>query len=329
MNTVKNDIKNGMLKKCYLLYGGEAFIRNLYLKRLKTAAVGEAFPEMNIDIFNGDTDVNKIIDAAETLPFMSEKRLVVVKDSGLFKAGKKDGSEKMSDFVKDIPNSTCMVFVEDEADKRLKLFKAVSKAGHAALCKAPTGNELYRWAENMLSKNKIKMERPQTEYFFKTIGGDMEKAVFELNKLINYKGGQGEILIEDIDAVCAKSLESRIFDLVDAIGTRNTSLAIKIYRNIILNGEQPVGILAMITRQFRIMLEAGVLTASGKSVAEIVNLTNQKDFVIKKALSQSKNFTSEILKKAMSDCLETDYSIKSGLIDGETAVEMLIVKYSK
>ena len=59
----------------------------------------------------------------------------------------------------------------------------------------------------MLSKNKIKMERPQTEYFFKTIGGDMEKAVFELNKLINYKGGQGEILIEDIDAVCAKSLE--------------------------------------------------------------------------------------------------------------------------
>ena len=56
MNTVKNDIKNGMLKKCYLLYGGEAFIRNLYLKRLKTAAVGEAFPEMNIDIFNGDTD---------------------------------------------------------------------------------------------------------------------------------------------------------------------------------------------------------------------------------------------------------------------------------
>ena len=85
----------------------------------------------------------------------------------------------------------------------------------------------------------------------------------------------------------------------------------------------------MIARQFRLMLQAGTFASQGKSRQEIAALTGQKDFVIRQCLEQSRNFTSDILKNALKDCLDTDYGIKSGAMQPETAVEILIVKYSR
>ncbi|MCJ7855150.1 DNA polymerase III subunit delta [Lachnospiraceae bacterium NSJ-143] len=329
MEIIKSDIKNKTFKKCYLLYGGEAFIRDLYLKRLKKAVVSGPFTDMNLDTFDGAEDINRIIDAVSTLPFMSEKRLIVIKGSGLFKAGRKNDSEAVADLLENAPESTCIVFVEQEADKRLRLFKTVVKKGHTALCRAPEGAGLYTWAEKELKKKAVKMERQQTIYFFRTVGEGMENAVAELDKLANFKGPNSTVTDEDIDTICVKTAEAKIFDLVDAIGKRDTAKAIKIYRGLLMLKEQPVGILAMIARQFRLMLQAGVFASQGKSVQETASMTGQRDFVIKQCLAQSRNFTSDLLKKALRDCLDTDYGIKSGRLEPETAVEILIVKYSR
>ena len=328
MKRIKSDIAKKNFEKCYLLDGGESFLRDLYVKRLKNAVAGGSFSEMNTDVFNGAVDINRIIDASETIPFMSDKRLLIIKDSGLFKAGRKNDSERIAQMIENLPESTCVVFSEEEADKRLRLFKAVVKCGYAALCAAPQGNELYIWAEKMLAKNKIKMDRAQTLFFFKTVGYSMENAAAELNKLISYKGADTVVENADIEKVCVKAMEAHIFDLVEAIGKRETDKAVKIYRNLISLKEQPIGILAMIARQFRLMIEAAGLTNSGKSQREVCELMGQKDFVVKMALSQSRNFTPDTLKAAFKDCLNTDYGIKSGMLQDETAVEILIVKYS-
>ena len=156
----------------------------------------------------------------------------------------------------------------------------------------------------------------------------MENAAAELNKLISYKGHNSVVENADIEKICIKAMEAHIFDLVEAIGKRDTGTAVKIYRNLILLKEQPVGILAMIARQFRLMIQAAGLSNTGKSQKEICELMGQKDFVVKMALNQSRNFTPDVLKAAFKDCLNTDYGIKSGILDSETAVEILIVKYS-
>lgn len=96
MKRIKSDIAKKNFEKCYLLYGGESFLRDLYVKRLKNAVAGGSFSEMNTDVFNGAVDINRIIDASETIPFMSDKRLLIIKDSGLFKAGRKNDSELYS-----------------------------------------------------------------------------------------------------------------------------------------------------------------------------------------------------------------------------------------
>ena len=156
----------------------------------------------------------------------------------------------------------------------------------------------------------------------------MENATAELNKLISYKGENTVVENADIEKVCIKAMEAHIFDLVEAIGKRETDKAVKIYRNLLSLKEQPLGILAMIARQFRLMIQAAGLTNSGKSQREVCELMGQKDFVVKMALSQSRNFTPDTLKAAFKDCLNTDYGIKSGMLQDETAVEILIVKYS-
>ena len=166
-------------------------------------------------------------------------------------------------------------------------------------------------------------------YFFSVVGEGFENARAEISKLINYKDYGTIITNEDIDAICIKSTENKVFDLVDEIGRRNTENALKIYRGLLLYKEEPVKILAMIVRQFRLMLQVGIFTAQGKSPAEIAKLLEQRDFVIKKCIQQSRNFTADILKKALKDSLDTDYSIKSGQMAPDIAVELLIVKYSR
>ena len=328
MKILETDIKNKNLQSCYLLYGGESFVRETWVTRFKKVVSGP-FEDMNIDVFDGAADMNAVMDASQTLPFMSDKRLIIIKDSGLFKSGRKNDSEKAAQMLKDIPESTCVIFVEEEADKRLALFKAVMKNGHAALCTPPQGAELYSWAEKQTKKRGIKMERNQTLYFFSVVGEGFENARAEISKLINYKDYGTIITNEDIDAICIKSTENKVFDLVDEIGRRNTENALKIYRGLLLYKEEPVKILAMIVRQFRLMLQVGIFTAQGKSPAEIAKLLEQRDFVIKKCIQQSRNFTADILKKALKESLDTDYSIKSGQMAPDIAVELLIVKYSR
>ncbi len=328
MKVLKDDIKKKEFKKCYLIYGGENFIRQTYLNRIKSTVVTGGFSEMNIDIFEEPDDINTVIDAIQTLPFMSDKRLVIVKNSKLFKAGKKNDSEIMAETIKNISESTCVVFVEEEADKRIKLFKTIEKEGHVALCKTLEGAELYAWAEKEFYKKGVKINRKQTIYFFNIIGNGIENAYSEIEKLSAYKGTNSVVEESDIDEVCTKSAETKIFEMVAAIGKRDTDTALKIYRQLLFMREQPIGILSMIARQFRLILQSGIFLSHGKSISDIAAITGQRDFVIKQCVLQSKNFTSDMLKNALRDCVKSDFSIKSGIIDAETAVEILIVNYS-
>ena len=122
---------------------------------------------MNTDIFNGAQDINRIIDASETIPFMSDKRLLIIKDSGLFKSGRKNDSERIAEMIENLPDSTCVVFSEEEADKRLRLFKAVVKCGMRLYALHLREMSCISGLKSCWHKNKIKMDRAQTQFFLK------------------------------------------------------------------------------------------------------------------------------------------------------------------
>ena len=148
----------------------------------------------------------------------------------------------------------------------------------------------------------------------------------EINKLIPYKK-EGEVTAADVDAVCTKTLEAKVFDLVKEIGMKNISKAIEIYRTLLIFNEPPLKILALISRQFKIMLQCKVLTAQGKDINEIKDIISQNYYAVKECSMQCRNFTEEMLKNAIYECLETDMGIKSGKIEAQTALEIIIAKY--
>lgn len=329
MKEIKESIKNKIFKSCYVFYGPEVFLKRNYEEQLKKAVLGSLDDMMNLEIFDDKKIMpDTIINASETFPFLAEKRLIIVRDSGLFHTGRKNESEKMSDYISKIPETACIVFIEDEVDKRGKLYKSVSKNGHAVEFKTPPESDIIKWIMTGFKKNKVVISNDTAAYLLRTVGSSMENALGEIEKLTAYKNGEGEITKSDIDSVCIKSFETKIFDLVAAIGNKKAETALEIYRNMLMMKESPIMILAMITRQFRIIFQCSELLKSGENNAGIAARLGQREFVVRECVKQSKNFSGNILMKAIEYCLETDINIKTGKMNGDLAVEVLIIKYS-
>lgn len=326
MASVKEDIKSKNIRKCYLLFGEEQFLMNNDRKVLEKAVVDEAEAVMNRDFFDGAPEIGKVIDAAETMPFLSEKRLIVVKDSGLFKEGRKNDTETMTEYIPNMPDSACIIFAEREVDKRNRLYKAVSKNGLAEEYKKTEEKDAIKLIPKIFAREKIKCTSSVAAYIIHCVGSDMATLEKEVNKLIPYKK-EGEVTAADVDAVCTKTLEAKVFDLVKEIGMKNISKAIEIYRTLLIFNEPPLKILALISRQFKIMLQCKVLTAQGKDINEIKDIISQNYYAVKECSMQCRNFTEEMLKNAIYECLETDMGIKSGKIEAQTALEIIIAKY--
>ena len=327
MKDLRNDFKTNNFKPVYLLYGEEPYLMryyaNLFTERLLTDVM------MNRAIFEGkEFEVDAVMDAADTLPFLSDWRLVYVKDSQLLAIGRKDATEALAKYLPTIPESTLMIFIETAVDKRNRLYKEIAAHGRVIECKTPGEAELVRWVTNIFKK-KGKEIHPQTaRLLLSTVPKGMDAVYAEADKLGDFVGERSLITPEDIQAVCTKSLEARIFDLIGAVCSGQTERALVLYHNMLVMKEQPLMILTMMARQFRMILQCKVCAEKRMMQSEIAVTLNLRDFIVRECLRQGQNFTTKRLIAALSDCQDTDSRIKTGLIHGELGVELLIVQYS-
>ena len=178
----------------------------------------------------------------------------------------------------------------------------------------------------MFKKQGRDMDTQTAIYLFRTVGFEMERLEGEIEKIISYTEEQ-RIQKKDIDDICIPSLEIRIFELVKALGNKQSQKALEIYSNLILMKESPHMILAMIIRQFRLILQVKYLQEQGMSRRQMAQRLGIQDFIIRDCLQQSQGFSLSTLKNALQESLETDVNIKSGKIEAVLGVEMLLIKY--
>ncbi|MBQ2411918.1 MAG: DNA polymerase III subunit delta [Anaerotignum sp.] len=330
MKELKKNWKNGEFGRCYLFFGTEGYLIRDYEQALTKAILPEGTEMMNHDIFEEKrATASAIIDAAETFPFLNDKRLITIKNSGLFqKGGSKDDIEKLKAYMADLPETSCLLFVEDKVEKTSALYKAVGKFGQAVEFKKLSDRELSSWIKKICKDNGMEMDAEVSSLFLQTVGSDMENIEGELMKLIAYKGEEKTIFAEDIREVCTVSLEAIVFDLVKAVAEKRPEKAVQIYRQLLFQKESPYMILSLITRQFRFILETKLFSESGLTNDAIAVKLGVRDFAVREYLKQSKRFPAEGWKQAMRDCLQTDLDIKLGKAAEETAVELLIMKYA-
>lgn len=329
MKTLENHIKNKTFSNIYVIFGEEEYLKNIYEKKLISNIVDENFKMMNFDIFEGkNVSISKIIDACDTMPFMSDYRVVILKNTGLIYDAKKDDTNKLENYLHILPKTTILIFIEEKIDKKLKIFKTISNIGTFHKIDVLSENELVNWILSIFKDNNKNISTKEALYIIRNIGFNMEILLNEINKLISFKSSSTKITINDIDNICTKSIESKIFDLINFMSNKDMDNAIKIYKNLIINKTSPFVILNMISRQFRIILQTKYLYNKNYSINNIASELELRDFIVKEAIKQSKNFSIKILLQAINECLEIDNNIKTGKIIDEIAIELLIIKYS-
>lgn len=328
MKELKKQLQQKITLPCYLFYGTETYLKARYTELLKKVLLEPSAETMNMDIFEGNKQaISTILDSTETLPFLSDKRFVIVKESGLFQAGRKNDSEKMADYLKKIPDTTCILFLETEVDKRGKIYKAVVKNGYVAEMNGLSEKELLYWITRECKKNKFEIETKVASYLLHIVGAEMVQLEAEIKKLSGFLPENAQATTYDIDIICTKSLETKIFDLVNAVANGKPKEAITIYRNLLLMKESPLMVLAMIIRQFRMILQCKILSEQGEP--QIAKKIGLRDFMVREYLKQAKYFSVEELKQSLEYCLQTDVTIKTGKQNSELAIELLILRYGK
>ncbi len=323
MQVINSHIKNKEFKSVYLLYGSEDYLKKQYKQKLKTALLNGG-DEMNYAYFEGkNIEVDKLIGFANTLPFFAERRVVVVENSGLFKS-----ASDLADYLSDMPDTTTMVFVENEVDKRNKLYKAVLKLGVVSEMNGMDERSLKVWIASRLKNDGKRITEQTVDYFLSKIGSDMETINSELEKLICYALDKEVITEEDVDAVVTVQITNQIFAMIDAIGNKKQKVALELYYDLLALKEKPMTILFLITRHFNNLLQVKELFALRYDNGSIAKKIGVPPFAVGKYVAQGKNFSKEILLDALQASVEIEEQVKTGRLNEKVGVELLIVQFS-
>ena len=322
MKTIVAHIKEGKFSPVYLLYGQEDYLRLLYRDKLREAIL-PLEDTMNYSYFEGkDIDLGEVESIADTVPFFSEQRLILIENSGLFKK-----QNDFADYLKTMPD-TKIIFVEAEVDKRNKLFKAVKKLGTVAELNGLPEKDLKVWAAAYLKKNGKNITEQNLLYFFQKVGVDMKSLENEMDKLIAYSMDETIITREMLDEVCVEQTEGKIFQMIDAIGMKDRDQALRLYYDLLEVREKPMSILFLIIRHFTILNQLKDLSRLGLAAGEVASKVGIPPFTVRKYQSQVKNFKGKEIIRNLERCAQVEQEIKTGLLLDQIGVELLIVEFS-
>lgn len=325
MKSLLEDLNRGEFKKVYLLYGEESYLKNLYKHKLKDALI-PTDDNMNLSSYQGKhINVREVIDQAETMPFFADKRMILIENSGFFK----NASPEMAEYIPIIPDSTCMVFVEDEVDKRGKVFKSVKSAGRVVELKRQDEKSLERWILSSLKKEHKNITQATMHLFLEKTGTDMENIQKELEKLVCFSMGRDVITDSDVEEICTTRTVNKIFDMINAIAERKQKKALELYYDLLALKEPPMRILFLITRQFNLLMQVKELKQQGYDASALASKVGLQSFIVKNYIRQSEAFTLERLKQAVIDCVNAEESVKTGRMIDVLSVELIIVQYSQ
>ena len=324
MKSLNEDIKTGQFKPAYLLYGEEAYLKKQYKDKLTKAMLPES-DTVNYAYYEGKgTNPAELIDLAETMPFFADRRLIVVENSGFFK----NATPELADYIKNMPETACFIFVESEVDKRGKMYKAVKEKGGAVEMGRQDEKTLLYWLAGMVKKEGKQIKESTARYLVAKTGTDMENLEKEMEKLFSYTLGQTEITVQDVDEICTTQVTNKIFDMVEAVAAKQQKQALDYYYDLLALKEPPMRILYLLARQFKLLMEVKDLSGRGYDKPQIAKTAGLHPFVAGKYIKQCRSFSKEELRSIMEEAANTEEMVKTGRLNDRMSVELFIVKYS-
>lgn len=328
----------------YLFYGDETYLLETRVKKIKKEyqqlILGINFIQID------DTNVEELIADLETPAFGFDKKLIIAKNTGIFKKEKKttksDSKKKKVDDIKlplnekiakyiqgnleELKNTVDLVFVEQEVDKNA-LYQTIEKVGEVkefALLKLP---DLIANIKKITVAYKVNIDDATAKYLVECCGTSMQDLINELRKLIEYKGKNSNITKQDIDLLCTKQIQAVIFDLTDNLGKKEISKALEVYNGLISNKEPIQKILITLYNHFKKLYIIKIAEKYNEDVATAMNLKPNQLFLVSKYKTQARYFETQELREVLEALIDLDANYKIGLISLEIGLEAILCRY--
>ncbi len=321
---LKEKIKSGDVNGLYLFTGEEKYGRKLAVKELRKHFEDAGFDEFNINVFEGgDFSPETLADYVRTYPVMSDKKIAIVRNSGVFKSPSAELKAVAEDIIKDLPDYITIIFDEDNIDGRSGLVKKIKSGGLFCEFKFKTQGELAVWCRKTAAEAGIEISDENASHLVFVCDEGMENLKNETEKLVAYCREKGKIEKSDIDKIVRKSLKNRIFDMLDAITEKRSDDVYLMLDELMQLKEEPVKIIALISRQVIMLLKTAALAEDGKE-NETASVLKLHPFIAKKYIMNARAVPPHIHSERLMRCLEADESVKSGISSPKSALELLI-----
>lgn len=334
VEALEKELKQNILQSLYLLYGEEKYLLENSVKKIKKL-FGELVLGINYIQIN-ETNIDSLISDIETPAFGYPKKLIIVKNSLLFKKEKKgiaqnkELSNKIANYISEninqVKESIVLVFIEDDIEKN-DLLNIIEKNGIVCNFERLKPIEIQKRIKAICNAYKVNINDTTIQFFIETCGTNMLSLINEIRKLIEYVGENGTITKKEIELLSIKEFDSVIFDLTDNLGKRNTKDALEILKELIYNKEPVQKILITLYNHFKNIYITKLAIESNKDILGALNLKPNRTFLVSKYRKQSEYFKKEDLKNILSELIELDNKCKLDLIDINIGLESILCTY--
>lgn len=333
LKTLSGEIRGGRFSSIYLFYGKEEYLMEEYIKGIEKKLLAEEDRDFNFNEYDlKETSIQEVLTNAETFPFMCEKRIVLARNAFFLTASRVTSNveHNLDDFIRYIhnpPEYTVLIIVipGEKPDERKKAVKELKKQGVCIEFQPLREGEIYSWIQREVKKNRVEIENEAVSALINLIGNDLRSLQKELSKMALYVGEGGMITSGVVNLLASRHVEQNIFQLVEYAARKDTEKALREYYDLLLNKEEPIKILVLLARQFRILLQIKIMGDRGYPPQQIAQSIGLKPFIFKKAYDQARFFTQKELIGILSDLAKEDYRIKSGQVDKNLAIELFIM----
>lgn len=310
----------------YIFHGDDAHTQKETLAEL-TAKLGDpAMLELNTSRFEGRVEFGELRQVCDSIPFLTERRLVLVHDLLSNKPGKAL-LDQLVEYLPTMPESTRLFFLESSSlrsNHRLLKLADKSENGYVKAFNRPQGGRLQQWIRQRAADAGGEISPQAVQMLATDIGNDLTIMANEIEKLILFKHGADIIEAEDVARLCPYVAEASIFDLVDALGNRDGKQAAILLQQKLTEGADPFYLFAMIVRQFRLLIQVKELGEEGLRPPAIAKAARIHSFVAGKLYQQSNHFSLPQLERIYAHLLETDVGVKTGRADMVTSLNLLV-----
>lgn len=317
-------LEEGTLPSLLLFEGQEEYLKRQALEELRKKLLPEGLEELNEARLTAP-ETEEIIAAAETLPFMADRRIVFLRDHPAL-TGRGEADEKLLEYLPHVPPTAVVLFYCVLPVRQRKIKNLIQKQGGLVDFSPLSERELSAFVTRSFHDLGRECDERTAEFLVFTVGKDMNQLKAEITKIAAWHPEEQRLNPADVRALATPSTESRVFDIVDAVLAGQDEKAFASLRDLLRNGESRMLVTSMLLRQFRLMQHVKIMQYEKRSAAYIAEALGTGSFIARKYQQQAAVYTGRQVKEAVTLCLDTDLAVKSGRLREEGALEALMLK---